>query len=130
MLLVKNYVKASPIHGLGVFLLEPVTAGAVVWRFDPMFDTEFAETFVARLPLDAAQTIYNHAEYLPERGVFRLGNDADIFMNHAEVPSLVDCGDEMIAALDLLPGDELTCNYGQVLVVSFPQTAPLLQAEP
>lgn len=123
MLLVSHCVKRSQIHGLGVFLLEPVATGTVVWRYDPMFDVEMSATFVASLPPGEAETVYHHAEYLPERGVFRLGNDADIFMNHSNVPSLIDRGDEMIAARDLCRGVELTCDYREVRVVGYESDA-------
>lgn len=119
MLLVNHCAKRSQIHGLGAFLLEPVAAGTVVWRYDPMFDTEMSAPFVASLPPELAEVVYHHAEYLPEREVFRLGNDADIFMNHSRGPSLLDRGDEMIAVRDLQVGDELTCDYGEVHVVGF-----------
>jgi SET domain-containing protein len=119
MLLVGHCVKPSPIHGLGVFLLEPVPSGTVVWRYDPMFDIEIPADSVARLPKEEAETVYHHAEYLPDRRIFRLGNDADIFMNHSKGPSLVDQGDEMIASKDLKVGDELTCDYREVKVIGF-----------
>jgi SET domain-containing protein len=32
MLLFETELRPSPIHGIGVFLLEPVRAGEVVWR--------------------------------------------------------------------------------------------------
>jgi hypothetical protein len=84
-----------------------------------MFDIEMPAAFVASLPLEEAETVYHHAEYLAERGVFRLGNDADIFMNHSNGPSLIDRGDEMIALRDLCVGDELTCDYREVRVVGY-----------
>ena len=91
----------------------------VVWRYDPMFDIEIPAHTVAKFPQEEAETVYHHAEYLPERQAFRLGNDADIFMNHSYWPSLLDRGDEMVASRGLEVGDELTCNYCQVNVVGF-----------
>lgn len=119
MFIVDHHVKPSPIHGLGVFLLQPVKAGAIVWRYEPMFDVELTTAEVNRLPQEEAETVFNHAEYFPERGVFRLGNDADIFMNHSSRPALLDKGDVMVAARDLILGDELTCDYSEVHVVSY-----------
>jgi len=119
MLLVRHFVKPSPIHGLGVFLLQTVPAGMVVWRYDPMFDIEISAHTVAKFQQEEAETIFHHAEYLTERQIFRLGNDADIFMNHSYWPSLLDRGDEMVASQDLEVGDELTCNYCEVNVVGF-----------
>lgn len=119
MLTVDHCVKPSAIHGLGVFIMEAVTAGTIVWRYDPMFDTELSADTVARFPREVAEVVYHHAEYLPEHQIFRLGNDADIFMNHSNGPSLIDLGDEMIASQDLNVGDELTCDYRKVCVAGF-----------
>jgi SET domain-containing protein len=119
MLTVHHCVKPSAIHGLGVFIMEAVAAGTVVWRYDPMFDIEIPASTVASFPSDVAEVVYHHAEYLPDHQVFRLGNDADIFMNHSDGPTLIDLGDEMIASQDLKVGDELTCDYRKVFVVGF-----------
>lgn len=119
MLLVKHNVKPSPIHGLGIFLLQPVASGELVWRYASTFDTELSAEFVASLAPEDADTVYTHAEYFPERAVFRLGNDADIFMNHSSHPTLLDLGDAMIATRDLFIGDELTCDYKEVRVMDF-----------
>ena len=38
MMLVDTELRPSAIHGLGVFLLAPVSKGMVVWRFDSRVD--------------------------------------------------------------------------------------------
>ncbi|PTV94519.1 hypothetical protein C8J27_10750 [Rhodobacter aestuarii] len=124
MLLVNHYVSQSPIHGLGVFTREPIRAGNTVWRYDPMFDVDIPASALAHFPEEAVETVLHHAEFIPHLQVFRLGNDGDMFMNHSETPSLIDCGEEMIAARDLPAGTELTCNYAHVCVLGFADTAP------
>lgn len=119
MLLVTHYVGRSPIHGMGVFTREVIKAQSVVWRFDPMFDVEISAALVAQFPEEEVQTLLHHAEYIEHLGVFRLGNDGDMFMNHSDTPSLIDCGDEMRAAHDLPAGSELTCDYSDVCVLGF-----------
>jgi len=119
VLTVRHRVGPSSIHGLGVFAMEPVPAGAVVWRYDPMFDVEIPEETVRQFPRDLAEVVYHHAEHLPHLKVYRLGNDADIFMNHSGSPSLIDSGNEMMATHDLHIGDELTCDYSTVRVSGF-----------
>lgn len=126
MLLVKHYVTHSKIHGLGVFTQVPLRAGDTVWRYDPMFDVDIPVATLARLPEDLALTVLHHAEYLPHLGIFRLGNDGDMFMNHSETPSLIDRGEDMIAARDLAAGTELTCDYAQVCVLGFESSRPQL----
>ncbi|SOB94624.1 SET domain-containing protein-lysine N-methyltransferase [Rhodobacter maris] len=121
MLLVKHYVAQSPIHGLGVFTKVPIHAGETVWRFDPMFDVDIPAAALEHFPAEAVETVLRHAEYIPHLETFRLGNDGDMFMNHSDQPSLIDCGEEMIAAFDLPAGTELTCNYAEVCVIAFEQ---------
>ncbi|TKD21956.1 SET domain-containing protein [Rhodobacter capsulatus] len=124
MLLVSHYVTRSKIHGLGVFTRVPIRAGATVWRHDPMFDVDIPAATLAQFPEDLAQTVLHHAEYLPHLGIFRLGNDGDMFMNHSDDPSLIDRGEEMVAARDLAAGTELTCDYAQVCVLGFENALP------
>ncbi|TCM75897.1 SET domain-containing protein-lysine N-methyltransferase [Rhodovulum steppense] len=119
MLLVKHYVAPSPIHGLGLFLVEPVKAGQIVWKYEPTFDTEIPEALLHYLLDPYAEAVRENAEYLSARGVFRLGNDGDIFMNHSDQPTLVDLGEEMRAVRDLGSGEELTCDYRMVNVLGF-----------
>lgn len=69
--------------------------------------------------MEDAETVRNHAEFIEHLGVFRLGNDGDIFMNHSDTPTLIDLGDTMLAARDLPAGTELTCDYSQVCVLGF-----------
>ncbi|MFD2175719.1 SET domain-containing protein-lysine N-methyltransferase [Rhodobacter lacus] len=119
MLLVNHYIARSLIHGLGVFTRTSIRAGDTVWRYDPMYDVDIPAAALNHFPADAVETVLHHAEYIPHLQVFRLGNDGDMFMNHSDDPSLIDCGDEMIAARDLPAGSELTCNYANVCVIGF-----------
>ncbi|MEI4235136.1 hypothetical protein V8324_20045 [Roseovarius sp. D22-M7] len=57
-----------------------------------MFDIELSASTVESFPSDVAGVVYHHAEYLPDHQIFRLGNDADIFMNHSDGPTLIDLG--------------------------------------
>ncbi|TIP79437.1 MAG: SET domain-containing protein-lysine N-methyltransferase, partial [Mesorhizobium sp.] len=38
MLLIRTYIAASAIEGVGVFAAEPISKGASIWRLDPDFD--------------------------------------------------------------------------------------------
>jgi hypothetical protein len=38
MMLVETELRPSPIHGIGVFLLQPVSKGDLIWRFDARID--------------------------------------------------------------------------------------------
>lgn len=122
MFLVEHYVSKSQIHGLGVFIAQPVKKNSFIWTFDPNFDIELPGNILAVLTEDDAEFVLNHAEYFSKMDVFRLGNDGDIFMNHSESPNLLDLGDVMLAARDLVAGDELTCDYRIVRVLGFEKT--------
>ena len=41
MLMVKTELRPSAIHGIGVFLLEDVHKGDLIWRFDSRIDRVF-----------------------------------------------------------------------------------------
>lgn len=119
MLLVPHYVAQSEIHGLGVFSSVKIEEGEMVWKYDPQFDVEIPYELV-KCFLDVDQeTVFNHAEFVESRNSFILGNDADIFMNHSDTPSLIDAGNAMFAARPIKPGDELTCDYNVVRVLAF-----------
>lgn len=119
MLVVPHYVAKSAIHGLGVFASRKITEGELVWRFDPEFDVEIPfDTVQEYVPSDR-ETLFTHAEYVAARHAFILGNDADIFMNHSDEPSLIDAGAAMYAARTIEPGEELTCDYQVVQVLGF-----------
>ncbi len=119
MLVVKHFVARSEIHNLGLFLGEPVSMGKVVWRYEPDFDVELGRAMVDSLPLQYRHIVLDCAEYFADRDVYRLGNDADIFMNHCDRPTLLDLGDVMIAARDISRGEELTCDYRIVQVAGY-----------
>ena len=43
MLMVETELRRSEIHGTGVFLLEPVRKGDLIWRFDSRLDRVYSE---------------------------------------------------------------------------------------
>ena len=38
MMLIRTYVAASAIEGVGMFAAEPIARGASIWRLEPDFD--------------------------------------------------------------------------------------------
>ena len=105
--------------------------GRKIWRFEPDFDVEIPAEVLDRLEEDCRDIVLHCAEYFDDREVFRLGNDADIFMNHSNQPNLLDLGNTLVAARDIAAGEELTCDYRTVHVVGYrpseraaPEVAP------
>jgi uncharacterized protein len=124
MLLIDHYVAPSAIHGLGVFTTLFVPRGALVWQFNPLIDRTIHETALIDLPQSTVQLIRTHSEYFSKTGNYILGADGDYYMNHSDEPSLFDNKTTMLAARNLEPGDELTCDYRLVTVAAFnPDTA-------
>lgn len=119
MLLIEHYVAPSPVHGLGVFSRHFVAKGTLVWSVHPVIDREIRESELHSFPPHVVALIHTHSEYLLERRVFRLSADGGYYMNHSDTPNLVDAGDEMFAARDIQPSDELFCDYRIAKVMAF-----------
>lgn len=111
VLLVRTEVRPSPIHGLGLFALEPIPAGTVVWRFVPEFDCLIGIDQVVGVP-DVVQEFFDKYVAL-DGGTYLLEADDSRFMNHSGSPNLVTGkGTEpMVASRDIAAGEELTCDY-------------------
>lgn len=114
MMLVETELRPSPIHGLGVFLLQPVRRGEPVWRFDSRVDRVYAPEEVASLPEHLQRYLKTYSTWHEASGVYVLCGDNGRYFNHAAAPSTVSCGvsfGEDRAARDLRAGDELTSDY-------------------
>lgn len=111
MLVVKTKLMASPIHGIGVFLAqEAVKAGDPIWVEASGFDATFTDEQVSQLPPVALSFLNTYAHY--ENGSWKLDIDNGRHMNHSFSPNVACLPDgSMVAARDILNGEELTCNY-------------------
>ena len=119
MLLVKTSVRASPIHGLGVFADVAIAAGTPLWRFDPVLDRIIPEAALAAYPPDVAEFLSVYCEYFPELGMLVLSGDNDRFTNHSETPNtavILPNGPEamVVACRDIAAGEEITCDYAVI----------------
>lgn len=119
MLLIRTVVRPSPIHGLGLFADQFVAAGEPIWRLDPRLDRIIPETELEALPPQVVEFLDVYAEYFPELGVLVLSGDNDRYTNHSDLPNtlvVLPNGPEaeVRAARDILPGEEITCDYGVI----------------
>ncbi len=119
MLLVRTVVKASDIHGLGVFADEPIAQGTPIWAYEPSLDRIIPVAELARYPDHIVEYLETYCEYFPELGVLVLSGDNDRFTNHAStpnttvvLPNLPEA--RMIAARDIAAGEEITCDYAVI----------------
>lgn len=109
MLLVKTQVKSSPIAGLGLFAVEPISAGQVWWRFDDRIDRTFSQNDYDHLPSQTQEWLKTYA-YL-QSGLWVLCGDHAMFVNHSEKPNSITAGNESIALRSIAAGEEIVENY-------------------
>lgn len=113
MLLISTEVKASTIPniGLGVFTLEKIPKGQIIWQLNAETDCEFTERDIENLPHILRDYIRRHAYKINDIYIF--SNDNSIFMNHNSTPNVFQdfkSGVE-IADRDIEAGEELFCSY-------------------
>ena len=114
MVLFDTELRPSPIHGIGVFLLEPVRKGEVVWRFDSRIDRVFTESEIATLPAHMQRFLHTYSTWHEGQGLWILCGDNGRHFNHSDTPNTISMGigfGDDIAAEDLPTGTELTTDY-------------------
>jgi len=115
MFLVHTHLAPSPIHGIGVFIDEPVRKGTVVWRFDARIDVHIPRAELAGFPVAVQEYLRVHAyvETVDGHETMVLCADSAQYVNHSTAPNLIDSPDGTYetAGRDLAAGEELTCNY-------------------
>jgi len=114
MMMVGTQLKPSAIHGLGVFLLEPVRAGALIWRFDTRVDRIYTDDEINALPEHVQRYLRTYCTWHQGLGLYVLCGDNGRYFNHSDAPTTtsnaVSFGDDH-AARDLAIGEELTSDY-------------------
>jgi hypothetical protein len=114
MMMVESELRPSPIHGLGVFVLRPVRAGELIWRFDSRIDRVYTPEELASLPPHMQDYLETYCTWHEGAGVFVLCGDNGRYFNHSDTPSTISNGisfGEDRAARDLAIGEELTSDY-------------------
>lgn len=113
MLLIKTYLAASAIHGIGLFAAEPVAKGTVIWRYNERVDRKYTKKEREDMPEPARAFIatYTYPEFVGS-DVYILDGDHARFMNHSDEPN-TDSRVDTIAIRDIGAGEELVCDYRQ-----------------
>ena len=115
MLLVKTYIAASEIEGVGVFAGEKIAKGAVIWRSDPVFDMLIPIATYRSARPQLKQLLERYA--YPSSGepgflVYEIDNGR--FMNHSAKPNTDFSNFGFGTAVTHIAADEeLTCDYSQ-----------------
>ena len=116
MMLIKTRVSPSAIHGMGLFALDFVPAASPIWRFQPGFDHDFSPREFDALPPLAREHTRWFCFVSRQNGHVILSGDHACFINHSLAPN-TGAPDRAappvhtIALREILPGEEITCNY-------------------
>ena len=111
MILVLTQIKPSPIHGLGLFAVETIRKGTVVWEYNDPPDYRIP----ASSPLLLEEPWKSHRRYgYQEAGkpYVEFPGDQSLFINHSVArANIATVGDRMVATRDILPDEEILANY-------------------
>jgi hypothetical protein len=114
MMIVETELRPSSIHGIGVFLTEPVAAGQLIWRFDSRVDRVFADAELRDMPQRLQSYLRTYSTLHDGLKLWVLCGDNGRHFNHSDTPNTrslgVAFGDD-VAAVDLPAGTELTSDY-------------------
>ena len=117
MMLVRTVKKPSDIHGVGLFANEFIPKGSPTWRFIAGIDQAIHPDLVERVPEASRITFLTYAYLDIRTGLYVLCADDARFMNHSDEPNVKGDYDldpvfgVDVAARDIEPGEELTCDY-------------------
>jgi uncharacterized protein len=111
MMIVKNYVAASEIHGVGLFAGEDIEKDQLIYILDPKVDLVMDAKQIDSIGEEFARFmgIYAFTELNTREVMISLDNSR--FMNHCEFPNTLWTYVYGWAARDIRKGEELTCDY-------------------
>jgi hypothetical protein len=116
MILVKYKIKPSQldVDGLGLFTLENIAKGSVVYRHTDQLDLLFTPEDLAGLPQEEQRFIKHYGFQDQRTGKFRLDHDDIRFLNYSHYPNMEPDGKgNLVAVKDIKAGEELTEDYLQ-----------------
>ena len=114
MMLVETELRPSPIHGIGVFLLQPVSKSDLIWRFDARIDRVYTEAEIATVPEHMQRFLRTYSTWHQATELWVFCGDNGRHFNHSDEPTTVSntiAFGEDRAAADLPAGTELTSDY-------------------
>ncbi len=112
MFLIRTRVGPSAIHGTGVFSVDAVAEGAIIWRFERGIDLVIPHDRVSALP-EAFQdhlSIYGYTTPDVPDGLV-LSCDHAKFINHSDEPNTAFQPFVTLARRPIAAGEEITCDY-------------------
>lgn len=117
MMLIPTYVKASAIHGVGIFASQRIAAGTLIWETNETLDLMIPESKLPELPEAARRVIDIHGyPSVMKPGYYVLEFDNGRFMNHSDAPNTdFTTHVQGFALRDIEKDEELTSNYAEFL---------------
>lgn len=111
MLVVKTEIRKSPIHGVGVFALEDIKEGQLVYKWNPKVDRVYSWEDVQKLTGKQRELMNRFA--MKEGKDVHLDGDNSHFMNHSDNPNMAPFpdNDTWFATRDIKKGEEIVCSY-------------------
>jgi uncharacterized protein len=113
MLRVRTYLTASPIEGIGLFAVEPIPRGTLVWKLDERFDRSYDLRDIAADDRLLRDMLARYGYRTSEVPVVTLCGDDARFMNHSPTANTDEIGEMTIATADIAAGEEITCDYAK-----------------
>ena len=112
MLTVKTKIDHSTISGIGLFAMEDIGEGQIVWKNNSGSELIISQTEFDLLS-DYMKNIYQHSGYLDKVDKqWKLPLDNARFMNHAANPNTLQNADgDYVAVKRIWIDEEITCNY-------------------
>jgi uncharacterized protein len=97
--------------GVGVFATKFIPKGTILWVLDDL-DQILDEDYVESLDTFRKDFIYKYS-YQNENDQYVLCWDNGRYINHSFLPNMIATAYELeLAARDIYPGEEITCDYG------------------
>jgi uncharacterized protein len=120
MMTIETFLKEVPGKGIGLFTVNAVKKGAVVWKYESNLCKSFLAKDVEKMDPVARAFIDKYGYIVPgaER-IVELDLDNARFMNHSDDPNTEYPGHNGYALRDISAGEEITCDYRKF------DTAPL-----
>lgn len=115
MLRVNTMLLPSSLQGIGLFADEFIKKGTVTWKRDPedfSFEMDkYLMRFRKKVRDHQREYVKAHSYFDAETGLWVYCVDALKYINHSEAPNVISTPFVDIAARNIHPGDEMTCNY-------------------
>jgi SET domain-containing protein len=114
MLRIRTILKPAGLKGIGLFSIDAIRVGRLIWAYDPNIDQVLARgAFQTRLQRAFRE---KYTTQQPD-GTFQLCADNARFMNHSDNPNASSETDEwgrvvrMLATRNIGADEEITCDY-------------------